>query len=165
MIDARQINYIFAVKDIVELFAETELGSGCEVDVEKLINYVSGFSFFVNDMWGVKGDDKEAIYQIVTDDILAGFPIWQLLKIPDWTKNMLEREFAAEQERKRKELEKKFKCYTCRYFVEKQTELGVWTECTWKPPADKRDFSLKPRRGASFEPKRRCKNYERLQIL
>ena len=165
MIDARQINYIFAVRDIVELFAETELGSGCEVDVEKLINYVSGFNFFANEMWGVKGDDKEAIYQIVTDDILAGFPVWQLLKIPEWTKNMLEREFAAEQKRKREELERTYKCFTCKYLDERETGLGIYRECKWKPPERDRHRNLtlwrNSNRGADFKAKKRCKNYER----
>lgn len=160
MIDARQLYYFLAVKDIIELFAETELGSGCEIDVEAVAAYVQSFSFFADDMWGIK--EKEEIYQMITDDILNGYPVWQLLKIPDWTKNMLEREFQAEQERKRKELEKKYKCFTCKYFVEKQTELGVWRECTWEPPKSKRDFDWHKRRGAYFELKRRCKNYEQI---
>lgn len=160
MIDARQLYYFLAVKEIVELFAETELGSGCEVDVEAVANYVQSFRFFAGDMWGIK--EKEEIYQVVTDDILSGFPVWQLLKIPDWTKNMLEREFAAEQERKRQEMINTYKCFTCKYYIRKETELGTWQECTWRPESNKRDFSLKPRRGAYFKLKRRCKNYERL---
>ena len=158
MSDSRKLYYFLAVKDIVETFAETEIGSGCEIDVDAVDAYCSSLRF-VNDMWGIY--NKEEIYQAVTDDILAGYPIWQLLKIPEWTKNMLEREFAREQQRKREELEREYKCYTCKYFVEKETGLGTWMECTWKPLETKRNFDWRPRRGSNFEVKKRCKNYER----
>ena len=159
-----KLYYFLAVKEVVELFAETELGSGCEIDVDAVEAYCDSARFHLVDMWGI--DNKEEIYRAVTDDILAGYPVWQLLKIPEWTKNMLEREFAAEEARKRKELERKYKCYTCRHFVEQETGLGTWLECKWKPPeTEKHRFMLKRTAGADFKFKRRCKNYERMQVL
>lgn len=150
--DERQIYYFLAIKEIVELFAEQELGSRCEIDVKATMNYVQSMKF-VNDTWGLKSKDE--IYKLVTDDILNGFPIWQLLNMPEWTRSMCEREFGNAQKQKRKELEKKYQCYTCKYFSELNTSLGILMEC--KRPMDDR-FKLE-RRG-SFEPKKKCVYYE-----
>lgn len=150
--DERQIYYLLAIKEIVELFAEQELGSRCEIDVKATMNYVQSMKF-VNDAWGLKSKDE--IYQLVTDDILNGFPIWQLLNMPEWTRSMCEREFGNAQKQKRKELEKKYKCYTCKYFSEHNTSLGVLMEC--KRPRGER-FKLE--RYGSFEPKKQCRFYQ-----
>ena len=150
--------YFLAVKEIVELFAEQELGSRCEINIPAVISYVESFKF-ASDTWGIYSKDE--IYQLVTDDILAGYPVWQLLNVSEWTRQMLQRELDAKIKREREEAERKYKCYSCKYFVEKETQLGAWVECKWKPPEEKRCFSWKQNRGASFEFKTRCKNYER----
>ena len=53
MISEKQIYYFLAIKEILELFAEQELGSRCEINIKATINYIESFSF-ANDSWGVK---------------------------------------------------------------------------------------------------------------
>lgn len=149
----KQLYYFLAVKEILELFGEQELGSQCEIDIESVCSYISSFKFAA-DTYGVR--TKEAIYQMVTDDILAGYPVWKLLKLSDWKRDMLERELRIEQEEYQKQLEKTYKCYTCQHFKEDYTTIGVHLECTFK-----KDDRFKLKRNEGFEPVKRCKNYVR----
>lgn len=151
--EEKQLYYFLAVKEILELFAEQEIGPRCEINVGSVLSYVKSMKF-VNDTWGLRS--KEEIYKLVTDDILAGYPVWQLLDMPDWTRDMIEREFNLKQEQKQKELERKYKCYTCKWFREHNTSAGYLAEC--KKPKDAKDWRL---RRDYFEPKKRCKYYEK----
>ena len=141
----KQLYYFLAIKDILELFAEQELGCGCEINIPAVISYTESAGF-INDSWGLYS--KEEIYQLVTDDILDGYPVWMLLDIPEWTKNMLEREYNNEVKKQREE----YKCYTCEYFSEHMTDLGMLMKC--KRPKDwnktRETFSLK----------KKCKYYK-----
>ena len=157
--DILKFRFYQALVDIVKLFGETEIGE-CEVDEEAAAQYVNSFQF-VNDMWGVSS--KEEFYQKITDDIINGFPVWQFLKVSDWTKQRLENTFARESEEKRRRLERTYKCFTCKYFKEYHTSLGTLYECTREASTDwirGRQFSLK-RRDKYIDPKKRCKWYER----
>ena len=155
MILEKQMYYFLAIKEILELFAEQELGSRCEINIKATIDYIESFSF-QNDSWGLK--TKDEIYQLVTDDILAGYPIWQLLEIPEWTKNMLERDLEAYRKAERERLEKTYKCYTCKWFIEYNTSLGSIHECKRPKEENKRIFKLKRDCGDDI-PKKRCKFY------
>lgn len=148
----KQMYYFLAVKEIIELFAEQEIGSRCEINIPAVISYIESMKF-VNDSWGLR--TKEEIYQLVTDDILSGYPVWNLLNMSEWTKNMVEREFAIQQQKIKEELKKKYKCYTCKHFVEQKTSIGILKSCN--RPRDNR-FRLE-RRGV-FEPVKRCNYYE-----
>ena len=157
MISEKQMYYFLAIKEILELFAEQELGSRCEINIKATIDYIESFSF-QNDSWGLKSKDE--IYQLVTDDILKGYPIWQLLEIPEWTKNMLERDLAAYRKAERERLEKTYKCYTCKWFIEHNTSIGTFHECKRPKEKSKNRFRLK-RDFEEFSLKKRCKFYEK----
>lgn len=153
------------IREIVQLFGEMEIGSGCEVDDEALASYITSNKYIV-DFWGV--NSKEEKQQKITDDILNGMPVWQFLKVSDWTKKMLERDLANEQEEAYRKLCRKYKCYTCRYMHTHETSFGDISECTYHPE-DTSSASSKGRerrpdwklRREAFHPKTRCKNYSR----
>lgn len=136
--------------DIVQIFGETEIGR-CEVDREAVARYLLSNKYFV-DMWGCT--DEESVQQKITDDILAGFPVWQFLKISDWTKRMMERSFADDCEKQMQELRAKYKCYSCKWYKLTQTSFGTLEQC-------KRPISHYDWRGKSpFKPRKACKYYE-----
>ncbi len=145
-----QLRFYQAVVDVVRTFGEMEIGE-CEVDEEAVANYVASFKF-VNDLWGISS--KEDIYQKLTDDIINGWPVWDFLKLSDWKRNMLDREFRRKAEEERARLEQEYKCYTCKWLEEKETSLGIFRKC--KKPRD--GFEMKRRE--YFDPKKRCKAYE-----
>jgi len=162
MISEKQMYYFLAIKEILELFAEQELGSRCEINIKATIDYIESFAF-QNDSWGLK--TKEEIYQLVTDDILSGYPIWQLLEIPEWTKNMLERDLLAYRKAERERLEKTYKCYTCKWFIENNTSLGTFRKCERPKKESKNRFRLKRDYVDDDIPKKRCKFYEKSIII
>lgn len=145
----KQLRFYQGIVDIVKIFGETEIGD-CEVDEEAVAKYVASFKF-ANDTWGL--ESKDEIYQKITDDIINGWPVWEFLKISDWAKQMLEKSFAEEVIKEREELERKYKCYTCKYLDESPTSLGMLQKCM-RPRGrfemERRDY---------FEPKKRCKSY------
>lgn len=156
MIQEKQMYYFLAVKEILELFGEQELGSRCEINIKTTLDYIQSFSF-ANDSWGLK--TKDEIYQLVTDDILKGYPVWQLLEMPEWTKNMLERDLAAYRKTERERLEKAYKCYTCKWFSEHVTSLGILYECKRTETSKNRWHITRDEK--YIDPKKKCKHYER----
>lgn len=159
----KQLYYFLAIKEIVELFAEQELGSRCEINVEAVMNYVQSFDFALESM---DKNNKEDIYQLVTDDIINGYPIWQLLNIPEWTKNMLVREYEFKKQQEIERLQKTYKCYTCKYFSESVHSIGVYQECNRPKEPPKRKYmnwNLHSRDREPFNPKKRCKYYEKVE--
>ena len=158
-IKLRPFIFYQAVVEIVQLFGDQELGS-CEVDTEAVAQYVDSFKFS-SDMWGF--ETKDQIYSKLTDDIIDGWPVWQFLKVSNWTKMMLERSFAEKIREERERLEKTYKCYKCKHFQETRTSLGVIEECKWRPPLKPGERDLRPWRwesGREFTPKKKCKHFE-----
>jgi len=153
----RRFQFYSAVHDIVQIWGETEIGN-CEVDEDAIAEYCMSLKFATDhySCW-----TKEDIYQKITDDILEGFPVWRYLKLSDWTKEMIEKAFANEQQKEWLKLCKQYKCYTCKYHQMKNTGIGAFQECTWEPPRDgnfsSRRYWLKRR---EFTPKKSCAKYE-----
>ena len=144
-----KLRFYQAIVDVVKILGETEIGD-CEVDEEAVARYVSSMKF-IGDMWGIVS--KEEIYEKITEDIINGFPVWDFLKVSDWTKNMLERSFADQQIQERKRLEETYKCFTCKYLVEEETSMGIFRKC--KRPRGRFSFE----RRDYFEPKEVCDHY------
>ena len=109
-----------------EIFAQSELGN-MEVDIAKLALYIFSPEFKYQTTYDIKNIDD--IYMIIEDDILNGMPIWRYFKCSEKTMMMLEKNFADEAERKKRELEEKYICKRCKYLDEKNMDLGYMCRC------------------------------------
>ena len=151
--------YLLAIKDILEIFAEQELGCTYDLNIPVIIQYMNTSTFMVNCL---EATTKEEIYQVMTDEILNGYPVWDLLIMPDWTKQMLERSFNIRIKQEEEKRKKKYKCLTCKY-LDITTFAGYDVyKCmynTMNKPRNKR--YLEPIRREAFKLKTRCKNYEK----
>lgn len=160
---SKRFMFFSAVCNIVQIFGETELGS-CEVDEDAVAEYCLS-DRFVAHLWSC--NTKEDIYEKLTEDILNGFPVWEFLKVSDWTKNVLEKSYMTEKTNQWLKLCKTYKCYTCKYYKACETDLGLYEECTFKEDlstlsrAKRGKLKMRPRR-VDFEPKKQCKNYRRI---
>lgn len=154
---AKRFFFYSSVIDIVQIFGETELGS-CEVDEEAVAQYCMSDRFWSDNFTGC---NKEDFYQKITDDILSGMPVWEFLKVSDWTKRMLEQSFVEEKELKWRELCKKYKCYTCQFYNAVETGIGLHESCTYEKEQQKnrREFRDWRVRRDCFEPQEKCINY------
>lgn len=151
--------FFSAVCDIVQIFGETELGS-CEVDEEAVAEYTMS-DHFIAHLFSC--NSKEEVYEKVTEDILNGFPVWQFLKVSDWTRQRLENTYATEQTRQWGALCRKYCCYTCRYYSSQDTGIGLLEKCSYKKKdgSSRRDVSSWKGRREAFSPKKSCVNFRR----
>jgi hypothetical protein len=126
----KQLVYFNEFKEIVSIFGQTEVGTD-EVDIEALSEYLSSDKFFV-DLFDYKTKDIESIDWYITNLIENGFPVWQFLKISDWTKNMIEKSFKKECQEELKELQQTYCCLSCQHYMIKDTSIGLLVRCTNK---------------------------------
>lgn len=152
MITSKQLMVFTAITDILTIFADTEIGGQYEFDYDTIAEYIDSLRM-VNDYF--ECSTKEDVYKRFTQDIYNGFPVWRMLKLPEWTANMVEKMFRGECEAEYEQQKKTYKCLTCKYFKITQTMLGILEQCTFKKEESRR---LSPRR-SPFQIKKRCKNY------
>lgn len=157
----RRFFFYSAIIDIVQIFGEAELGS-CEVDEESIVEYCMSYKFSV-DNYIYNVNTKEDMYQKITDDILNGMPVWEFLKVSDWTKRMFEKSFVEEKELKYYKLCKKYKCYTCQYYKASETDIGVFEKCIYKNRVKGEEYRTLTLRERGFVPKGKCVNYKQFK--
>lgn len=153
--------YFKAMIDIAELWGNQEIGT-CEVNILELSKYCNSVNFNF-DIWEVSGRTEEEIknnmYEFITNLILEGFPIWRMLKLSNFTKNMIEKTFENDMNKKYEELCKKYKCYTCVYYKKYITSFGSIEKCDFVSSKKyKRNINLSSRNN-NFKLKKTCKDY------
>lgn len=155
--DDKKYLFLEAMIRFAEIFGNENLGT-CEVDISKVICYAETEQFKLIVGWDCS--TLEDHYKLIEDMVLDGFPIWHFLKLSDWTMNMLDREFRKEVQKaiEAEQLEqKKYKCYSCEYFNEHRTSLGILYECNKpKPPRERRRL----RSREPFRPRKECDDFK-----
>lgn len=158
-ITAKQLMACSAIIEILQIFADTEIGGQYEIDYEAITNYLDSLKFSADYF---DCENKEDVYERFTQDIYNGLPVWRWLELPEWTMNMVEKSFKDELQAEYKEMCKIYKCLTCKYHEVSKTDIGVLEKCTYTEEKLKnmhdRRYILK-RDDEPFEPKKKCKNY------
>ena len=149
----KQLLYFNTFKDMISIFGQTEVGTG-EVDVQKLARYLESNKFFADSF---TLNTEEQMQEYITQLIEQGFPVWMFLKCSDWTKSMVEKSFQQECKKERQEMEKMYKCLTCKYYFCSQTSIGLFEKCTYVP-ANKNTFLYSR---PEFKLHKTCKNYKK----
>ena len=119
-ITAKQLMACSAIIEILQIFADSEIGGQYEINYEAVANYIDSIKFSADYF---ECQTKEEIYERFTEDIYAGLPVWRWLKLSEWTMNMVERTFEDECQAEYRELCKKYKCLTCKYH-----KVNLWKE-------------------------------------
>lgn len=116
MVAPKTLDIYNAIVDILRIFADTEIGGQYEINNAAVADYLNSFAcsahFFDE-------NDKEAIYQKFTEDILNGYPVYKMLILPEWTMKMVKNLFERERQEEYAEACNKYKCLTCKYLSEK----------------------------------------------
>ena len=152
MISEKQLMVFSAITDILRIFADTEIGGQYEFDFATIAAYLDSFKM-ATDYFDCSS--KEQVYERFTADIYNGLPVWRMLKLPQWTADMVEKSFAVECQQEYKQACKTYKCLTCKYFEMRETEIGVYQKCRHTQRIKREPFTIK----------KRCKNYEPVQKL
>lgn len=160
MTTPKQLMVFSAIVDILTIFADTEIGGQYEINHEAIASYLNsfkmGFDYF-------DCSTKEEVYERFTEDIYNGFPVWRMLILPTWTLNMVEKSFTTECQDELAQMQKKYKCLTCKYYNPIETQLGILSRCDYRskqilPKTVGREHRVKER-SKPFSLKRQCKNY------
>lgn len=159
--NSKQLMVCAAIIEILQIFADTEIGGQYEIDYDKIADYINSFRCPVEYF---DCSTKEDIYERFTQDIYAGLPVWRWLKLPEWTMNMVERTFEDECQAEYREMCKTYKCLTCKYYESQNTEIGVYQKCNYRDEnfdrMYKRHSHALRRDEGPFELKKKCKNYQ-----
>lgn len=153
---AKIVKITSAIREMLEIFAEQEIGYDVEIDDDALASYIDSNKGFADYFLA---NTKEEIYDVFLKQILNGYPVWQLLKLSDWTKNMLQREFQKEIDEEEQEMKKRYACLTCKYYSYTETSLGRLPKChgeSWI----KDEFGFRKER---VKLRKQCKRYEKLE--
>ena len=124
--------YIKSLLCFVEVWASEEICSDAEVDFSTVFQDVSSDAFHLRHLDYSAGDDDEVerkVLELIEERVIEGFQIWKYLKLPEWTKSMLERSFAVEQESVFEKAKKKYPCLTCGKFKMDRCPLGTRDVC------------------------------------
>jgi hypothetical protein len=143
--------FIIAFIKFAEIWANNNIGNNIQVDYNYLINYVHSDNFAFHQGW--KLNDMDDCFKSIEKQILDGFPIWDFFVIPEWTRNMLEKEYQAEIEAERSP----YVCFRCKYFVEKLTSFGTIYRCKFKQEVKNLTYSK-----GRFDLKESCKNFKEI---
>lgn len=159
--NAKQLMICAAIIEILQIFADTEIGGQYEVDYDKIVDYVNSFRCSADYF---ECSTKEDVYERFTQDIYAGLPVWRWLKLSEWTMKMVERTFEDECQAEYREMCKRYKCLTCKYYETQNTMLGVYQKCNYRKEEPNRMYNrhshLLKRDDGPFELKKKCKNYK-----
>lgn len=122
----RKCLYIEGIIRFLNLYCTNELGSG-EVDITKVCLWVNSPWFENNMTWSIRNLDD--VYRYLENDILAGVPLYRLLRISDHLRFILERDHIETlQESLLKDAEKT-PCLKCIWYDSSVTQLGSTSAC------------------------------------
>lgn len=124
--NSRPFDLYEAITDILTVFISSEIGGDVEFDNEAIAEYINSFAC-VADFWG--HHSKEDIYEKFTEDILNGYPVWRMIKLPEWTLKMVEKSFNIECLEAEQRAKKTYRCLTCKHYCEVSTQLGALSKC------------------------------------
>lgn len=148
------------ITEVLNVFVSTEIGTEVEFDNEVIARYINSFDCALHFF---EANTKEGIYEQFTNDILNGYPVWQMLKLPDWTRRMVEKTFATEQAEAWEKAKKRYKCLTCKFYKERRTIAGVLSTCAHERcSVNKAEFrTVRRSKGVLKQLRKSCKLYER----
>lgn len=149
--DSKTLNIYNAIIEILTIFADSEIGGEYEFDNDVIAKYLNTKA--IVDYFDCK--TKEEIYERFTTDILAGAPVFRMLKIPEWTRTMLEKSFTQTLSEEETKAKKTYKCLTCEYYKEHNTIYGTVLKCEY--PFD----TFKRLERERFRLKKSCKYYSK----
>lgn len=140
-----------AITDILRIFADTEIGGEYEFDNKIICEYLESLESTIHFAYDT---NKDLIYERFTNDIIAGYPVWRMLKLPKWTSGMIEKSFTDELTVEFNRMSKVYKCLTCKHQVVTRGSAGLYVHCD-------SEFHDKIQKGSTFEPKEVCDYYEK----
>lgn len=111
----------------LNIYAQTEIGEGFELDITKIGLFVNSSRFENDDLYCYSSIDD--IFRLCEILVLQGLPIWRFLKLDVWNEEMLEKSYKRLLTATKKKAATISPCYDCIWYSELDTFLGVLRRC------------------------------------
>lgn len=154
--DNKQALFMEAFIDFISIFANENIGNEVRLNYKEIFDYLSS-DIFTFETWDIKS--IEDCYFYIEGWVLSGFPLWRFMHLSDWTKTMLEKEFEIRLEDERIKALKKYRCLTCRNFVQNETCFGTAYKCNYKSEHDEHNWRYRDYEFNPYVVRNNCKGY------
>lgn len=147
--------YLEALITFCNVYAQTEIGDGIDLDITKIALYINSPVFENEQMFYFKNIDQ--VYELLEQLVIYGLPIWRFLKLSDYQQDIFERQYkellissklAASKDNTR--------CIGCVWYERSQTPFGALEKCI-RPRLIGEQFSGRRSNGFSPENIKSCK--------
>ena len=113
--------------NFLEIYAESELFSGIEINLPLVSLYINSQEFENVDCSYI--NSIEDVYEILEAETLMGLPIWRFLILSTYQKNILESQYEKFLKDNEKYIRETYPCKRCVYFEELNTPFGYLSRC------------------------------------
>lgn len=133
----RKAIYLEGLVRFLNIYAQTEIGEGFELDITKIGLFINSARFENDDLYAIRSVND--VFQLCEALVLHGLPIWRFLRLNSWHEQLLEQSYCRLLSLAREQAATVSPCYDCVWYKEVDTFLGVLKRCT------------KPFRSGNFE--------------
>lgn len=128
------LQFYEVLKEFLELYSNEFIGNNASINIENVARYLNSGRYLTR--FKLEKFSKDELFKEFENDVLNGYPIWELLNISNWTRKILELEFKKNIKNELIKNIKKYKCLTCKYYEENHTPYGLIIKCNIPKPND-----------------------------
>lgn len=129
----------------LDIYAQTEIGEGFELDIMKIALHINSPQFENDDLYAIHS--IEDAFRLCESLAVFGLPIWRFLRINEWQRQMLEKSYRQRLKAANEWAAKEKLCYSCIWYREEDTSFGFLQSCD-RPETG----YFKPVRKSAFDP-------------
>ena len=123
----------------LDIYAQTEIGDGIELDIIKIALHINSPAFENDDLYAISSLND--IYSLCETLTLAGLPIWRFLKLSAYQQKIFETSYEKYLLQIREKQKDICPCFNCVWYRTLETPFGILETCA--KPEIERSFERK----------------------
>ena len=126
----------------LDIYAQTEIGEGIQIDMTKIALHINSPSFENDDLYAIHS--IEDVFKFCETLAIAGLPLWRFLRLSKYQSRIFESGYHELLISLKKKTAEEKPCYGCVWYQEEETFIGTLRKCS-KPETE--DIFSAKRRG------------------
>jgi len=131
--EKRKAIFLEGLIRFLDIYAQTEIGEGIEIDIVKVALHINSACFENDDLYKITSIND--VYHLLESLTIIGLPIWRFLKLTDYQKKIFETGYHELLISLKKKAADESPCYGCIWYSEEDTFLGLLRKCN-KPETE-----------------------------
>jgi len=119
--------YLEGLIRFLDIYSQTEIGDGIEIDIIKVALFVNSNRFVNDDLHNISS--LEDVFFICEELALSGLPLWRFLKLSEYQSMILEKEYESRLVKARELMCEHSICGGCIWYEELDTPFGLLKRC------------------------------------